>query len=1045
MTVGAGYTGYGTVTVDGAGSQLNLNGPAVYSPGPQRPRLFVGDRGNGAMTVSNGAAVNILGAGAALFVGDNYGASGPGATGTLTIQSGGVVTVNHGSDFTDLPAVQIGNQQFGNGTLTVTGANSKLVSLGAKNQIMVGDYGTGVLNILAGGEVQGQRMFVGTNDTATGMVLVSGAGSKLTLASPNVFDPAIDAARLSVGHRGDGIMIVEDNASVTLTGAGAHLVVGDGYLSSGPGATGVLLIQSGGDVTVTNTDLINENGAINIGTRPFGNGMVTVTGVGSTLTAAGTDPHIGVGNYGTGVLNVQAGGTVVSLFMSVGNNNGSHGLLNITGAGSKVVLSNDTHTAGFDGNIYAGSINVGSQNGSSGIMNITAGGVLEMRNTDNENAPTLNIGRLQGSIGVVTVDGAGSAVNITQAGGYGGAVGEFRGGPFVQVGGRGDGTLTVSDGAQINMAGEYGTFRVSRGNTDGEPGAPVRAVLSEAFILSGADVTMNMTGGTAYGAYAVIGNRTNANGRLTIDGSGSTLTLHGDNIGNLDAETSGLHVASQGLGELIISNGADVVINGGDDQRPILAVGEGRNSLGTLLISGVGSTINLLTTNTTAGNGGYIAVGRWSGSTGTMSITDGAQVINDLGSNNSVMTVGRSGIYGADPASIGHVTVDGIGNTATLLDAGQLLVVGAGWNYNGGTTDVASVGFNYGGTGSVTVLNGATVRANEIAVGQGGTIGGNATFDGNVTVDGGGTIAPGASPGILTITGSLDLVQGALAIEVNGLAAGTQYDRIAALDAVTVGDVDINLTTAPAFDFAGGDRLILIDGPSTLDVANWSLVNVNVTGEPASLGYQIADEGADLVFEALNNGIDPPAVVSFGAASSIAAFVSIANGIGTGTGGRFDSVSFVNATGVEGTSAGDTFTVGGTSLPTIAGGSGQDHLVFTGADLIIDSDAILNITGIELLDISGSGDNTLSLTVSDVVNIGEGNSAFTAGMTETSQSLVVDANGDDSVFLTGGWVLTSTQVTLDGTAVGEYNIYEFSNAEVLAKIAVDHDAAIDFA
>ena len=139
-----------------------------------------------------------------------------------------------------------------------------------------------------------------------------------------------------------------------MTGARAHLFVGDGYGATGPGGTGTLIIQSGGDVTVTNTDLINERGAINIGTQQFGNGTVTVTGAGSTLTAAGTDPHINVGNYGTGVLNVQAGGTVVSLFMSVGNNNGSYGLLNITGAGSKVVLSNDTHTTGFDGDIYGG-------------------------------------------------------------------------------------------------------------------------------------------------------------------------------------------------------------------------------------------------------------------------------------------------------------------------------------------------------------------------------------------------------------------------------------------------------------------------------------------------------------------------------------------------------------------------------------------------------------------------------------------------------------------------------------------------------------------
>ena len=98
--------------------------------------------------------------------------------------------------------------------------------------------------------------------------------------------------------------------------------------------------------------------------------------------------------------------------------------------------------------------------------------------------------------------------------------------------------------------------------------------------------------------------------------------------------------------------------------------------------------------------------------------------------------------------------------------------------------------------------------------------------------------------------------------------------------------------------------------------------------------------------------------------------------------------------------------MGGTSLPTIDGGLGQDHLDLTGAGLLIDSASIVDITGIEFLDISGSGDNTLSLTGSDVVNIGEGNSAFTAGST-TSESLVVDANSGDSVFLTGNWELAT--------------------------------------
>ena len=271
-----------------------------------------------------------------------------------------------------------------------------------------------------------------------------------------------------------------------------------------------------------------------------------------------------------------------------------------------------------------------------------------------------------------------------------------------------------------------------------------------------------------------------------------------------------------------------------------------------------------------------------------MDVSSGAKVINDLNSTNSVMTVGQSGAYYASAASVGTVTVDGNGNANTLLDAGQLLVVGAGWS--GYDSTLASVGFFYGGTGSVQVLDSAVVRANLIAVGQGGTIGGNATFDGSVTVDGGGTIAPGASPGILTITGALDLVNAALDMEVNGLNAGTQYDQIkVTTGAVTLGDVELNIITDPTFNFVDGNRLVLIHGSVGLTVADMNVINVNITGEPVTLGYQIADEGSDLVFEALSDGTGA-ALVSFGATSTIAATATIEDGAGSGVGGRFDAV-----------------------------------------------------------------------------------------------------------------------------------------------------------
>ena len=73
----------------------------------------------------------------------------------LIIQSGGVVTVDHQTS--DWWNIVVGNQTFGNGAITVTGAGSQLVSLGFANQIVIGNYGTGSLSIQSGGVVSGRK------------------------------------------------------------------------------------------------------------------------------------------------------------------------------------------------------------------------------------------------------------------------------------------------------------------------------------------------------------------------------------------------------------------------------------------------------------------------------------------------------------------------------------------------------------------------------------------------------------------------------------------------------------------------------------------------------------------------------------------------------------------------------------------------------------------------------------------------------------------------------------------------------------------------
>ena len=77
------------------------------------------------------------------------------------------------------------------------------------------------------------------------------------------------------------------------------------------------------------------------------------------------------------------------------------------------------------------------------------------------------------------------------------------------------------------------------------------------------------------------------------------------------------------------------------------------------------------------------------------------------------------------------------------------------------------------GTVSTSALSG------QLRIGSGGTLAGNGTVIGDIVVEMGGTISPGFSPGLLNITGSLNLLSGStLFLEVGGLGLG-DFDRIA--------------------------------------------------------------------------------------------------------------------------------------------------------------------------------------------------------------------------------------------------------------------------
>ncbi|WP_201503390.1 beta strand repeat-containing protein, partial [Psychrobacter aestuarii] len=127
----------------------------------------------------------------------------------------------------------------------------------------------------------------------------------------------------------------------------------------------------------------------------------------------------------------------------------------------------------------------------------------------------------------------------------------------------------------------------------------------------------------------------------------------------------------------------------------------------------------------------------------------------------------------------------------------------------------------------------------------------------------------------------------------------------------------------------------------------------------------------------------------------------------------------INADVVLGTGD-DTIDVESILGGQISGGDGFDTLVFTGADATI---SLSDIIETEVIDITGSGANTLTITSEDVINANVG-----------ATGLYIRGGSDDTVDLgntgndltEGVGVWTTIGTTTDGDGV-TYNVYSFNN------------------
>lgn len=671
---------------------------------------------------------------------------------TLLLQSGG--TLQALADFT----------HAGGGTITATGATSLITVAGS---MIVNDN----LNVLAGADVVATTNFQLANGAATASLVVDGSGSTFT-------GPAISGSFIG-NSGGNGTMIVSNTANASFS----TLLIA----ANSPVVTGLLAVQSGGAVTASNLVMADDAATSQ-------NATLTVDGAGSSFSLTGTGSNtIGSGSASIANVNVQNGGTFSTfnnasfnvnatgtVTINGGTFNANNGLTlnggsltrNATGAfavaAGKTLTVQNAGTAAFTGaqdfpNALTLSVSgAGSQLSGTAALTFTGGVIGAVSSGGNLAAQTLTLG--VAAIGNLTVDGTGtiSTINVSSSLVLGGnssgtltlsnnATGTLSTINVLPVGTGGTGALNIQSGADVTAgaisvaasanAGTGSVTVTGAGSTLSQSGANSLivghpSIGTAIFNVSNGAVFSSGTGTTSVnptGAINITGGTYNANGNMTLSGTGAQLNRDSAGVFNL---ASGKVLTVQGGADALItgnysSNGAIIQLTGagstfqntnsfialtagslvnvvnGASFSAVSFIDVGNGSAGTLTAAGAATTV------TTSG------VSYWGGDAGTANITFSSGATGNLGEIRIARATGVSGAIsnvlfqtGAHAtsslltiasdaiAATGSLTVDGAGTTWTVSGSNTVAIGSAA---STGTLNVTNAGAFTSGTGPITV------------------------------------------------------------------------------------------------------------------------------------------------------------------------------------------------------------------------------------------------------------------------------------------------------------------------------------------------------
>ncbi|MCP5427527.1 MAG: hypothetical protein H6964_11670 [Chromatiaceae bacterium] len=637
-----------SVTIDGSGTVLNLNG------GGDTNRFDI-QWGSGSVTISGGAKVD--------------------------------TSANRAACSVDWCNSYVGNAAGADATLTITGAGSLLNSI---NLLAIGqaavhtlaadglDFGTpnatstALMEVLDQGTLNSELAVIGWaptgptfgNESATATVNVAGTGSSWNLNGDLLGGSSL---WVGAGPNGTGALNITDSGALNIDSSvdGQIAVM---QVGRGEGAQGSATVSNSGSVNIHEQGAFTpDNGAfINVGRELGTNGTLSIDGGSVALLSDNSEAGVRVGrDGGTGNLHIAGLGTLslegdAFVTTQIGRGAGASGTANIDNATLSLVSHNAETT-----------VQVGREGGT-GTLSLANGADLT---TQGGNGSYVQAGR-DGGTGVVSL-ATGSSLSIAESGNQDDNISAL-----IDIGRNGNGTMTVHDSSvSIMSENNWSIFRVGRMDAGTSGSAlfdnstlDVASVNRDALVQigreSGAAGTMTLTGGssatlTSTNASSVVQvgrEGTGTSGTLNLTGIGTSLALSGVEsylqLGR-DAGASGT---------MNIGDGADVTLNG---ETSRVQIGRAQDAVGTLRIDG-GATLEVIgTTDSSVTVGGAFvnaSINQEVAGTGLLSIA---------GSNSS-LTVGGNVLVGTQ-LSLGGISGAGIVNVknGAVLNASNIRV-GAG-------------------------------------------------------------------------------------------------------------------------------------------------------------------------------------------------------------------------------------------------------------------------------------------------------------------------------------------------------------------------------